>query len=321
MTDDVQWGHNAQNHIPDRFVMRFRTVTPQRLIATIFAIALICVMTTAVAQDDLPDIRIEKIVTGLRFAEGPVWSPEGFLLFSDTVTNKLHKLVPGQRDSEFADIPGGPIGNAFDSQGRLYTCEFRERRVTRTAKNGKVDVLASRFEGKRLNAPNDIAVRPDGHVYFTDPAFGNQQDTRELDFYGVFHVTPKGEIDAIAKLKTRPNGIALSPNGRTLYVADSDAKCVRAYDLSHAGSGEGRVIVDKIPGVPDGIRTDDKGNLWVAASSVFCYSPQGKQLREIAIPETPSNLAFADSNSETLFVTARTSVFRVRIGVKGASQN
>jgi gluconolactonase len=295
----------------------------------ISGMAMLCaILMPVLAQDDSPEIRIEKIVTGLRFTEGPAWSPEGFLLFSDTVTNKLHKLVPGQRDAEFAEIPGGPIGNAYDSDGRLYTCEFRERRITRTAKNGKVEVLAGRYDGKRLNAPNDIVVRRDGHVYFTDPAFGNQQDTRELDFYGVFHLTPKGEMEAIAKLKTRPNGLALSPNGRTLYVTDSDAKCVRAYDLGRGGdvdrsgaAGEGRVIVEKIPGVPDGIRTDEKGNLWVAANSVLSYSPQGKLLREIALPETPSNLTFGDADLETLFVTARTSVFRVRIGVKGASQN
>jgi gluconolactonase len=278
------------------------------------------------AQDDPLDVRVEKVVTALRFAEGPAWSPEGFLLFSDTVTNKLHKLVPGHTDSELSDVPGGPIGNAYDSQGRLYTCEFRERRVTRTSKNGKVDVLATRFEGKRLNAPNDIVVRRDGHVYFTDPAFGNQQDARELDFYGVFHVTPKGEVDTIAKLKTRPNGIALSPNGRTLYITDSDARCVRAFELDRSGDldragGDGRAIIENIPGVPDGIRTDEKGNLWVAGSAVFCYSPQGKLLRKIALAETPSNLTFGDADLETLFVTARTSVFRVRIGVKGASQN
>jgi gluconolactonase len=297
--------------------------------ALIVTMISMCAMAiAALTQDDSPEIRIEKVVTGLRFTEGPAWSPEGFLLFSDTVTNKLHKLAPGQRDSEFADIPGGPIGNAYDSDGRLYTCEFRGRRITRTSKSGKVEVLAARFEGKRLNAPNDIVVRRDGHVYFTDPAFGNQQDTRELDFYGVFHLTSKGEIEAIVKLKTRPNGLALSPNGRTLYVTDSDAKCVRAYDLGRGGDldrsgagGEGRVIVEKIPGVPDGIRVDEKGNLWVAANSVFSYSPQGKLLREIVIPETPSNLTFGDSDLETLYITARTSVFRVRLGVKGASQN
>ncbi len=159
----------------------------------------------------------------LHFAEGPVWSYDGFLLFSDTVVDKLLKVTPGSGDEVFAERAGGAIGNAYDTEGRLYTCEFRERRVTRTLKNGKIEVLAARFEGKRFNAPNDIVVRRDGHVYFTDPAFGAQQDTREIDFYGVYHITPKGELEVIAKWKTRPNGIALSPNGRTLYVSDSDA--------------------------------------------------------------------------------------------------
>jgi gluconolactonase len=279
---------------------------------------------TAIAQD-FSDIRVEKIVTGLRFLEGPAWSPEGFLLFGDTVTNKLYKWIPGAKAAELRDIPGGPIGNAYDSQGRLYTCEFRERRVTRVSKAGKTEVLAGRFEGKRFNAPNDIVVRRDGHAYFTDPAFGNQQDTAELGFYGVFHITPKGEVEAIARLKTRPNGIALSPNGRTLYVTDSDARGVRAYELDRNGildkNSEGRVIVEKIPGVPGGIRADEKGNLWVAADAVLSYSPQGKLLGKIGIAETPSNLTFGDADFETLFITARTSVYRVRLGVKGASQN
>jgi gluconolactonase len=270
------------------------------------------------AAQDFSEIRLEKIAKDLHYAEGPAWSPEGFLLFSDCVSNKLHKFVPGKGDSEFADVAGGPIGNAFDSQGRRYTCEFRERRVTRTSKNGKEEVLASRFEGKRFNAPNDITVRRDGQIYFTDPAFGNQQDTRELDFYGVFHVTPRGELNAIAKWKTRPNGLALSPNGKTLYVTDSDARAVRAYDLDH-GAAE-RVLIEKIPGVPDGIRVDEKGNLWIAAKFVYAYSPEGKLLGEIAMTETPTNLAFGDADLQTLFVTTRNLVYRVRVGVKGASQ-
>jgi gluconolactonase len=275
-------------------------------------------ITAAAGAQDFSDIKIEKVVTGLRYAEGPAWSPDGFLVFSDTVTNKLHKLTPGKGDSDLSEVAGGPIGNAYDSQGRLYTCEFRERRITRTGKNGKVEVLAARFEGKRFNAPNDIVVRRDGQIYFTDPAFGNQQDSRELDFYGVFHVTPKGEVDAIAKLKTRPNGIALSPNGRTLYVTDSDTRSVRAYELERGAPSEGRVIIDNIEGVPDGIRVDEKGNLWIAASGLDSYSPQGKLLGRIGMPETPSNLSFGDADLETLFITARTSVYRVRIGIKGA---
>jgi gluconolactonase len=274
------------------------------------------------AAQDFSNIKVERVAADLRFAEGPVWSSEGFLLFSDSVTNTLHKFIPGKGTVEAGTVPGGPGGNAYDSQGRLYTCEFRERRVTRTSKTGKVEILAAKFEGKRLNAPNDITVRRDGHVYFTDPAFGNQQDGRELDFYGVFHITPRGELEAIAKWKTRPNGIALSPNGRILYVTDSDTRSVHAFDLDRSGAASNeRVVVEKVAGVPGGIRTDEKGNLWIAAKGVQLYSPQGALLGQFDLPEPASNLAFGDPDLETLFVTARAVVYRVRIGVKGSSQN
>jgi sugar lactone lactonase YvrE len=236
--------------------------------------------------------------------------------------DKLFKVVPGAADEVFAERAGGAIGNAYDTEGRLYSCEFRQRRITRTLKNGKVEVLAARFEGKRFNAPNDIVVRRDGQVYFTDPAFGSQQDTRELDFYGVYHVTPKGELELISKWKTRPNGIALSPNGRTLYVSDSDERSVRAYDLDGKGvASKERIVVDKIDGVPDGLRTDEKGNLYVAANRVYVFdlsNGAAKLLGDIPLAETPSNLAFGDADMETLYITARTSVYRVRLGVKGA---
>ena len=273
---------------------------------------------SALAQD-FSDIHVEAIARDLQYAEGPVWSLEGFLLFSDTVTDQIKKWVPGKGVTDFASRAGGANGNAYDEQGRLYTCEFRERRVTRTAKNGKMDVLAARYGGKRLNAPNDVVVRRDGNVYFTDPAFGNQQDSRELDFYGVFHITTKGEMEAIAKWKTRPNGIALSPNGRLLYVADSDARSIRVFDLDRGGAASNeRVFLEKVEGVPGGLRTDEKGNLYVAAKSVSVYSPRGELLKDIHLSEPPSNLAFGDADLSTLYVTARTAVYRIRIGVKGA---
>lgn len=280
----------------------------------------LCTLAAAVSgtAQDFSELRLEKIAQGLRYAEGPAWSPEGFLIFSDCPANKLHKMVSGKGDVAFADVPGGPMGNAFDAEGRRYTCEFRERRVTRTSKNGKVEVLAARFQGKRLNAPNDIVVRRDGQIFFTDPAFGNQQDTRELDFYGVFHLSPHGALEAIARWKTRPNGIALSPNGKTLYVTDSDQRLVRAYDLEH-GAAE-RVLIENIPGVPDGIRVDEKGDLWIAAKEVYEYSPQAKLLGHIELKESPTNLAFGDADMESLYITTRTEVYRVRVGVKGAAQ-
>jgi len=276
-------------------------------------------LATVVWGQALPEYTVQVVASGMRYADGPAWSLEDFLLFSDTVTDKQHKFTPGKGVAEIGSRPGGTAGNAYDEKGNLYTCEFRERRVTRTAKNGKVEVIAGRFEGKRFNAPNDVVVRRDGNVYFTDPDFGNQEDTRELDFYGVFHVTTRGQLEAVAKWKTRPNGVALSANGRTLYVSDSDGQSIHAFDLDRAGAASNeRVVVSKIPGVPAGLRTDEMGNIYVAAKDVMIYSPQGDLVRTIRIGETPSNLAFGDPDFSTLFVTARTSVYRIRLGVKGA---
>src|SRR5437773_5707076 len=179
--------------------------------------------------------QLEHVAGGYHFTEGPVWSREGYLLFSDVPDNKIIKLEPGQKPAVFRDDTNGTNGNTFDSQGRLYSCESRTRRVVRIDKKGVTQVLAERWEGRRLNAPNDIVVRKDGHIYFTDPAFGNQADTRELDFYGVSHITPKGQLNLIAKPSGRPRGIALSANRHLLCVANSHDPNVRAYNLQRNG--------------------------------------------------------------------------------------
>ena len=222
-------------------------------------------------------IQVEKVAHGFRFTEGPVWSRDGYLLFSDIPGGKIMKHSPDGDTEVYRDASNGAAGNAFDAQGRLYTCETHARRVTRTDKKGRIEVLADKWDGKRLNAPNDIVVSKSGHAYFTDPAFGNQQDTRELDFYGVYHISPKGELSLIAKPAGRPNGITLSPNGRILYVANSDERNIRAYDVDRDGEvSNERVAVSHIDGIPDGIRTDEKGNLYVAAKGIAVYSP-GRQ--------------------------------------------
>jgi gluconolactonase len=265
------------------------------------------------AAQDFSEVKVEKVAHGYRFTEGPVWSRDGYLIFSDVSANKIMKHTPAGTEV-YREASNGAAGNAFDTQGRLYTCETHARRVTRSDKKGRIEVLADKWDGKRLNAPNDIVVSKPGHVYFTDPAFGNQHDTRELDFYGVYHITPKGQLTVIAKPAGRPNGIALSPNGRILYVANSDERNIRAYDVDRDGevSGE-RVAISKIDGIPDGIRTDEKGNLYVAAKGVAVYTPEGKLLATIPVAETPSNCAFGDADSQTLYITARTSVYRVRL--------
>lgn len=267
------------------------------------------------------ELKVERVATGYRFTEGPAWNKEGYLVFSDVPNNRILRLTPGKPVAPFRDDSNGANGNTFDDKGRLYTCESVSRRVTRTDAKGNVEVLAEKFEGKRLNAPNDIVVRHDGHVYFTDPAFGNQADNRELTFFGVFHLTPRNEISAVWKGDTRPNGIALSPNGRILYVADSDARAVRAFDLDRQGNASAeRILIKGVEGVPDGLRVDEKGNLWLAAKGVIIYAPDGKLFKLIDIPETPANLAFGDADLQTLYITARTSVYRMRAPVKGLSQ-
>lgn len=275
----------------------------------------------AYAQET-PEIQLEKVAVGLTFADGPAWSPhDGFLFFSDVPRNRILRFVPGKGVEVFRANSNGTSGNAVDAQGRLYSCETHARRVTRTGRKGRIEVMAERFDGKRLNSPNDIVVRKDENVYFTDPAFGSAGDKRELDFYGVYRITPKRVLELVAKPKGRPNGIALSPNGRVLYVSNSDERNIRAYDLDRNGAASNeRVLVSSISGVPDGLRADEKGNLYLAAKHIFVYSPDGKQINKIEVPEPPSNLAFGDGDPESLYVTARTSVYRFRLGVQGGVQ-
>jgi gluconolactonase len=161
-------------------------------------------------------------------------------------------------------------------------------------------------------------VSRNGHLYFTDPAFGAQADSRELDFYGVYHIPPKGPMKLIAKPTGRPNGIALSPNGRILYVANTDDRNVRAYDLDRNGEASNeRVFVSGVDGPPDGIKTDEKGNLYVTANGVAVYSAAGKPVHTIPLSEPASNCAWGDPDYKALYVTARGSVYRVRLEVRG----
>jgi len=279
----------------------------------------IVILAWALFAQDFSEVRLELTAKDYTFTEGPAWSAAGeYLIFSDLPTDRLIKWVPGHAPEVFRADAHGPSGNAFDAQGRLYTCETRTRRVTRTDKAGKLDVLAAQWEGKRFNAPNGIVVSKSDHVYFTDPAFGEQQDHRELDFYGVYHIPPKGPIKLVAKWTTRPNGVALSPNGRVLYVSGSDDHNVRAYDIDREGDASNeRVLISKIEGVPGGMRVDEKGNLYIAANGVVVYHPDGKPAGVIAVRERASNCAFGYPDGMMFFITARGNVYRTRLDVKG----
>lgn len=258
----------------------------------------------------------EKVVSNLKFVDGLAWSRAGFLAVADVRQNKIFRFDTNPAPALLQENDGGASGLAYDIQGRLHICESRARRVTRLDK-GKLDVLADGYQGKKFNAPNDIVVRKDGHVYFTDPAFGNANDQRELDFYGIFHISPKGELDVLAKWQTRPNGIALSADGRTLLVADSDRHAIVAFDLDHENQ---RDIVKNVAGVPGGVKTDVRGRIYVAAKGIAMYSPDGRLERTLLEGERAVNCAFGEADLESLFIAGRTSIYRVKLGVKGALQ-
>jgi gluconolactonase len=285
--------------------------------------ALLPMIALALGAQDFSEIVIEKALTaGYRFTNGPAWSKEGYLLFSDQPRNRIIHWTPGRQPQIFLEDAQGASGLAFDAQGRLFVCQGRARRVIRIDQKKHIQPVAERYQGKRLNAPNDVIVRRDGNVYFTDPAFGYQEDNRELGFYGVYRVTPKGEVDLIAKSASRPNGVGLSPNGRTLYVSDSDRRTLRAYDLDRGGAASNeRTFASGIEGVPRGLCVDEKNNVYVAARHLEVFNAEGKSLRRIELGELPpSNCAFGDGDLMSLYVTAGPSVFRIRLNVKGAFQ-
>jgi len=283
----------------------------------VFWFAMGCLLTA----QDFDNIQAERVATGLQYADGMVWSREGFLVFADAAKKKIYRLDAGTAPKPTDEDNNGAQGLAYDSMGRLYICEPLTRRVVRMDRKIKFETIAETFQGKKLNAPNDVIVRRDGQIYFTDPAFAGAIDTRELDFNGVYHVTPKGELDAISKWKTRPNGIALAPDGKTLYVGDADRHAIVAFDLdSRGGASNPRDLITKIEGVPNGIRTDVNGRLYVGARGLDVYMPDGKFVRRLLGTEVIANCAFGDNDFESLYASGRKSIYKLRIGVKGALQ-
>lgn len=270
---------------------------------------------------------IERLATGLKFTEGPVWSATGgFLLFSDIPAGKILCRREGKALETFRDPSGNSNGLTYDKQGRLIACEHGNRRVTRTEPDGAITLLADRYEGKRFNSPNDVVVKSDGSIYFTDPPYGlpKQTEGKELAFQGVYRLSPDNKtLQLLVDDFDRPNGLAFSPDEKTLYIGDSSARRhIRAFDVRPDGTiANGRVFADLTspdPGAPDGMKVDVEGNLYsTGPGGVWVFSPKGEMLGRILPPEVPANCAWGDADWKSLYITARTSLYRVKLGIQG----
>ena len=287
------------------------------------------------------DAKLEKLAQGFDWSEGPVWLPEeGALLFSDVPENTVYRWSEGKGVTVFLKPSGftgekyegrepGSNGLTLDRQGRVVLAQHGDRRIARLGKDGKsFETVADRFDGKRFNSPNDLCFDRAGRVFFTDPPYGLPKNAKsETEFSGVYRVDTDGKVTLVTKELERPNGIALSPDQRTLYIANSHGPrpIIFAVELDQNGNpGAGRTFFDTKdlmakdrPGVPDGLRVDTKGNLWATGpGGVLVISPEGKHLGTLLTGQATANCAFGEDGS-TLFITADSLLLRVRTKAKG----
>lgn len=274
---------------------------------------LAAVPTSTRAQSPVPEgAEVERIADGFQFVEGPVWY-EGGLLFSDIPANIIYRWTDEEGVTAFLSPSGNSNGLAVDHQGRLLLAQHGDRQIG-VLEDADVLGLATAYEGRRLNSPNDLIVLPDGSIYFTDPPWGVEPEEAELDFSGVYRVTPDGEVRLLVDSLFYPNGIALSPDERTLYVTTSHGRTVDAFDLADHELSNHRIIAEfEGEGATDGMKVDDTGRLYVTApGGVAILDPNGTVIDQIAVPEATTNVAWG-SDKQTLYITAGTGIYRIKL--------
>ena len=271
-------------------------------------------------------VKIDRVATGFQFTEGPIWfSEENYLLFSDIPANKILKLTPDNRVTIFREPSNNSNGLTRDKQGRLIACEHGTRRVTRTEKDGSITVLADKFQGKNLNSPNDVVVKSDGAIYFTDPPYGIKPEQQEQPIQGVYRLSPDGnQIIIVADDFIKPNGLAFSPDEKQLYIDDSERRHIRVFDVKTDGTlANSRIFYDmniKQTGLPDGMKVDVQGHIYcTGAGGVWVFDREGNHLGTIVTPEQPANCAWGDEDWQSLYITAQTSIYKIRVNIPGIS--
>jgi gluconolactonase len=269
------------------------------------------------------DAKLDLVAGGMGFTEGPVWDPAGFIYVSDEVINKIFRIYPDGHKEELISL-GDPDGNTYDEHRQLIDCASVIRAIIRIKPDGTYTILADHYQGKRLNSPNDVVIGPDGAIYFTDPTSDLPKDQKqELDFKGVFRLDAQGQVTLLTKELTEPNGLAFSPDGKKFYVDDSTQRNIRVYDFQPDGTlRNGRIFAQepggKGEGVPDGMKLDMAGNIYVTGpGGIWVWNSAGHHLGTILLPEQPANLAWGDSDMKTLYITATTSLYKLKTSAPG----
>jgi len=315
--------------------------TTARIVCIIAATIVVCCSLT-VARAEAPSRRFElraespefwklvdekaqlaRVATDFGFTEGPVWDESGFLYVSDEEKNKIYRVYLDGRKEELISL-GDPDGNTYDRNHRLIDCASVLRAIIHVTPDGKYTVLADRFEGKKLNSPNDVVTGPDGAIYFTDPTLDLVKgEKQEIPYQGVYRLDEKGNLRLLIKDLPQPNGLAFSPDGKRFYVDDDEQRNIHVYEVGRDGTlSNGRVFGEepggKDDGVPDGIKVDEKGNLFVTGpKGIWVWDPQGHHLGTIVVPEQPANLTWGDKDYRTLYITATSSVYRLQMKTRG----
>ena len=276
-----------------------------------------------------PAVALERLGTDMKFVEGPQWIPSngGFLVFSDIPSNELKKWTPKEGITTFRNPSNNTNGNTLDNAGRLVSAEHSGRRISVTDADGSIHTVVDQFEGKKLNSPNDVVVGKDGLIWFTDPDYGlpadpvtKQKIGKEQPGEFVFCYNPKTKtLLAVAQDFTKPNGLCFSPDEKKLYVADSGSpKHIRVFDVNSGNLANSRVFAQIDKGGPDGIRCDSEGRVWSSAGDgVHIFAESGELIGKILTPESPANLAFGGPGLQTLFITARKSLYSIPVLTKG----